>query len=142
MTTKIWKVKTAAPTCGGCVFHIKEDKVLNGTFRCKKRNIRAARVDLSDLFEKMNFDDWRCGDDYIFVGKKPNPPKPPKKANEKKHDFACANAKKALIMQKRHAEVLELNERGLRPCEIAFKTGYTQDHISKIIKKNNKTINY
>lgn len=140
---KIWKKKTTVPTCAGCVFSTKADKVSHG-FRCEKRNIRAAYVDLNDLFEKMNFTDWRCGDDYIFVAKEPKPPKPPKTpkpANEKKHDFARANAKKAEIMKRRHAEVLELNARGLRFCEIAMRTGYTQDYIGKIIKKNNQSTN-
>lgn len=135
---EIWKVKTTVPTCAGCVFYTREHKVLNGTFRCEKRNIRAAQVDFESLFELMNFTDWRCGDDYIFVAKPPKPSKPPKSpktANEKKHDFSQANAKRAKIMQKRHAVVLELHAGGLRVCEIAMRTGYTSRQIHKIIKK-------
>lgn len=143
---KIWKVKTKVPTCSGCVFDTKSDKFCQG-FRCEKRNIRAAQVDLESLFERMNFTDWRCGDDYIFVAKEPQHPKPkpkpntPKPSNEKKHDFSCANAKKEEIMQRRHAVVLELHARGLRVCEIAVRTGYTSSQISKIIRKNNQQRN-
>lgn len=138
---KIWKVKTTVPTCAGCVFNTHEHKVLNGTFRCEKRNIRAAQVDLDSLFERINFTYWMCGDDYIFVAKPPKSPKPPKTANEKKHDFSRANAKRAEIMQRRHAVVLELHACGLRVCEIAVRTGYTSTQISKIIRKNNQQIN-
>lgn len=138
---EIWKVKTTVPTCSGCFFYNFEKKGFEGKFRCEKRNIRADRVALDTLFERMNFMDWRCGDDYIFVAKPPKPPKPPKTANEKKHDFSQANAKRAEIMQSRHAVVLELHARGMRVCEIAVRTGYTSCQISKIIRKNNQQIN-
>lgn len=94
---KIWKVKTKVPTCSGCVFYTKADKFCQG-FHCEKRNIRAAQVDLEFLFERMNFTDWRCGDDYIFVAKPPKPPKSPKMqktANEKNTTFRVRTRKKS-----------------------------------------------